>query len=293
MKPLPTRTRNLFFIGGTTLFFLCTPLVVLYSFGFRFNTTNQIVHQTGGIFVHAWTVNGDYLLNGNNMGSSTILDRSQLFQGLTPGIYTLEMVRDGYTSWKKTLQVEKERVIEINPFILPFEPAITEIPKTITDTKTEIKKTNPLYTEIAILFGDKEALKSEVVASLEPLTPTWEAYIERHKMALYKDGDTIYANWLGDREVVPPYFCSAPLNCSMVIPIFSPLGPEQVFDFYPGRNDILITNLTDGIYAIELDTRDHQNRSLIYSGDLLSFKIKNGEKFYVKKADHYYEIGLE
>lgn len=269
------------------LFFIIAPVSVFYSLGFRINFKQQSVHSTGGIFVHSWTVNGNYILNGVNRGGSNLLDRNQFFQGLQEGIYKLEMLRDGYTAWEKNIQVINEHVTEVSPFIIPLEPTTTEITKTIKDPNTEKISINPLYKIVTDLFVDK---KDEVV---EVDTTIPEGAIELHKMLLYPDGDSLYAKWTGEKEVAPGYFCISPDLCNLVVPILSPYDSKMHFDFYPGRNDIFIVNLADGIYAIELDTRGGQNRELVYSGNDLTFRIDQNEKLYVKNKDHYYEVELK
>lgn len=286
MRPLQNKTRQIFFILGVVLFFVIAPIFVFYSLGFRINFKQQSVHSTGGIFIHAWTVNGNYILNGINRGSSSLLDRSQFFQGLPEGTYKLQMLRDGYTAWEKNISVIKEHVIDVSPFIIPFEPSTSEITKTIKDPTTEKSITNPAYKEVADLFLDKK-----ITIEIDTTVP--ENSIERHKMLLYPDGDTLYAQWLGEKEVAPGYFCLQVDICNPVIPVLESYDPKMHFDFYPGRNDIFIVNFTDGIYAIELDTRGGQNRELIYSGNDLNFRIDTSDKLFVKNKDHYYQIELK
>lgn len=289
MRPLQNKTRQIFFILGVVIFLVAAPIFVFYSLGFRINFKQQSVHSTGGIFIHSWTVNGNYILNGINRGGSSLLDRSQFFQGLPEGIYNLKMLRDGYTAWEKNIPVIKEHVIDVSPFIIPLEPNTTEITKTIKDPNTLKITTNPLYKVVADLFVDKKKIDSSI--TVDTTIPV--GAIELHKMLLYPDGDTLYAKWTGEKEVAPGYFCISIDVCNLVIPVLSPYEENMHFDFYPGRNDIFIVNLTDGIYAIEFDTRGGQNRELVYSGNDLTFRIDENEKLYVKNKDHYYEIELK
>ncbi len=286
MRPLQNKTRQIFFIASVIIFFFIAPFSVFYSLGYRINFKQQSVHSTGGIFIHSWTVNGNYILNGINRGSSNLLDRSQFFQGLPEGIYKLEMLRDGYTAWEKNISVIKEHVTDVSPFIIPLEPTTAEITKTIKDPTTLKTITNPVYKEVADLFIDKKE-----IIELDTTLP--ENSIERHKMLLYPDGDTLYAKWLGEKEVAPGYFCISIDLCNLVIPVLNSYDSSMHFDFYPGRNDIFIVNFPDGIYAIELDTRGGQNRELIYSGNDLNFRIDPSDKLFVKNKDHYYQIELK
>ena len=64
------------------------------------------------------------------------------------------------------------------------------------------------------------------------------------------------------------------------------------FDFYPRRNDIVLMQLEDGLYAVEVDDRAWQNTQLLYPGSNLHVLIDGG-RLYVYDRGYYLEIFTE
>lgn len=284
-RPLPQKTRWILFIIGAIIFSIVAPLLVFYSTGYRFSGI-QTLEETGGIYFHSWLVNGAITVNDKTHGNGNLFNPGKFIQGLQPGFYEASMSREGYTTWEKTLPVEAGRVTEANPFILPLEPEAIEISKTIVDPGTKKEKTNALYTKVNALFAEKpiaSALASTASDSYQ------EGYVENQNIALYKNGDRIYAHWLGEDSLLPTYFCNQ--ICNAVIPVSGDAEKIIHFDFFPGKSDLFIAALPDGIYVIEIDTRGNQNRALLYSGTGLNFRIENSH-IYIKKDTHLLEVSV-
>ena len=56
------------------------------------------------------------------------------------------------------------------------------------------------------------------------------------------------------------------------------------FEFFPGRNDLLILSVGDGIFVSEIDDRSSQNLQKVVSGSGYDFRIKDGKEIYLKKV---------
>ena len=63
------------------------------------------------------------------------------------------------------------------------------------------------------------------------------------------------------------------------------------FDFFPGRDDLLLLQLENGIYVSEIDDRSPQNVMPIVSGLGYDFKVKDG-RIYIKKDGKIYLVSV-
>lgn len=60
--------------------------------------------------------------------------------------------------------------------------------------------------------------------------------------------------------------------------VFRSKFPIINIDFFPGRRDVIIAALSNGIYALELDRRGGQNLQPIYKGKNPDFAAFPGQK---------------
>jgi len=66
----------------------------------------------------------------------------------------------------------------------------------------------------------------------------------------------------------------------------------QDFDFLPGRADIVLMHLQDGVYAVEVDDRGWQNVQQLYPGYHLEMLVTGGQVF-IKDDDYILEVLTE
>lgn len=100
-----TMISALFIIGGTIL-------AIRYAKGNRPTLTGEF-RETGLLVVNSYPTAAQVYINGKlTTATDTTLN-------LDPGTYEVEIVKDGYTRWKKTLQVEKELVTQTNAVLFP------------------------------------------------------------------------------------------------------------------------------------------------------------------------------
>lgn len=65
---------------------------------------------------------------------------------LEPGTYEVEIIKDGYTPWKKTMTIEKELVAQTNTLLFPNAPSLTSL------TFTGVQNVSPSPDGQKILF---------------------------------------------------------------------------------------------------------------------------------------------
>ena len=231
----------------------------------------------------------DVSIDGKALGQTNFIGRDYLIDSLRPGFHTVTLSKDGYQKLQKKIAVDSQVVTEVNPFLVPDSPSIIEITKTIADTSLSKLKAeqNPAWKAVDAIFNpaDNQALETATVDPASLVSADGkkkEGYIVRQKMALFRIDTTLYAEWLGTNDYLPPFFCKKSV-CTDLIEVFTGISDKTYYDFYPGRNDIMLIALKGGIYAVELDTRGGQNKMLVYGGNDLSFRVQDGETLYVKK----------
>jgi hypothetical protein len=165
------------------------PLAVLYSKGYRFDFYRNIFVHSGSITVKAVPTSVSISINGvpQKANGLDIINNSITVNGLRPGTYELGVSADGYSEWKKTVEVHSGISTEFwsvvlapqnaNPekidssgvmkyFVSSFNEKIAYAAKTEKgieilsyDAKSGEKKT--LFSEENVEYRDEEFLNAE------------------------------------------------------------------------------------------------------------------------------------
>lgn len=149
--------------------------------------------------------------------------------------------------------------------------------------------------------------------------------IEKNDLTLYERAGEVFVKNLGGSRDTPVYFCleeerSAttsnlsvkefldelatntdnnldelsilePKNSSCDKEIQIDRKGEEViaFDFFPDNDNLVLMQLTNGLYVVEIDNRSWQNTQPLYLGEKISFIISSG-RIYVKEAEVIFEV---
>lgn len=326
MKPLTKKQRSLSIGILGFVFIVLAPIIIFYSFGYRFD--NEFAFQkTGGIFVHSTISNVSVFLNDEYVKDNGLFARNVLIQDLTPNeVYTIRIQKDGYQSWIKNVFVYPSIVSETRILMLPNEYVIKEILPYIVDgeatdiapTKTT-KPNNEQFLEVVSLFKpivEKTPIKAPVISKTTNSTEQIEELeVTKTKLDLFfesikiEDQTTLKnliindkeVSWLTDSGIVlywtdtetiaPYYYCeSIERDCKTM----ATLNWSDItrFDYFPGRNDVWVVATKDGIYAVEVDQRSQRNVQAIYKGRDVDFRLSAGGRLIVKDGANYFEINL-
>ena len=112
------KSRTILFIFCILLFLIIAPLTVYYSQGYRFDFTGRKVTRTGGIFLQVLPKQADIYLNGTFEKKTDFLFGSALVDNLLPKKYKIEVKKEGYLAWEKTLEIKEKEVVESKSIIL-------------------------------------------------------------------------------------------------------------------------------------------------------------------------------
>ncbi|MDP2910430.1 MAG: PEGA domain-containing protein, partial [bacterium] len=128
------RTRNILFITLFILFLITAPVTVFYSLGWRFNWETKRIVQTGVFYFKVWPKNAQVYINGEFKKKTDIFFSSVNIDNLLPGQYQIEIKKDGYYDWRKTLEIKKKEVTEgRNIVLVPRNPNFNLLAEQIKD----------------------------------------------------------------------------------------------------------------------------------------------------------------
>jgi hypothetical protein len=113
---------------------LVTSGVILYSLGYRFNFQSKKITQTGGFYFKVLPKNAEIYLNGKLAKKTDFFFGVGFIKNLLPEEYEVEIKKDGFHPWKKTLEIKEKQVTEFKNIILfPENPPFNILTKDVKD----------------------------------------------------------------------------------------------------------------------------------------------------------------
>ena len=111
---MPHKTRVILFYLFVAAFLLGGTGVLLYSYGWRINLEERTVQKIGAIYIKTNVREATITVNGKlYKDTSGILQSGTLISNLLPKTYRVEIAKDGYHTYQKTLVVRPSQVAEI------------------------------------------------------------------------------------------------------------------------------------------------------------------------------------
>ncbi len=159
------KTRVILICVLVSLFFLITPIAILYSQGYRYDFENKKITQTGGLFLKVSPRSADIYLDDILMDKTDFLFGSVLIENLMPKKYKIRVEKENCFSWEKTLEIKEKQVTNAkNITLLTKNPEFFEIklpedrPLTILEKISPDKKKELCCNdyEIWVLFLEKQ-----------------------------------------------------------------------------------------------------------------------------------------
>lgn len=287
---MPIRKRRLYFLFLLAVFIVAIPVLMLYGSGYRLDDQFRLV-KTGGIYISAPGSGAEIYVNNKIEKTTNLIQRDLFEQNLNPGTYFVFVYKDGYWPWSKELKVHEQLVAEAHPFLVRREPKLEEIPKNLPpENPGRAVSPNPEYKDVAALFSGRLL---PATSTLTSKTASATSTVTVGDVKLIRKGSTIYAEWLGNPDRAPYYLCDEnKSHCLDSIPVFTSTSKIKTFDFYPGRNDVVILARKNGLYAVEADLRRVQNFFLVYAGSDPDFRVGSDGKVYLKDGPVFYAIEL-
>ena len=190
------RRRTILFLLLVMVFFLSAPTVILYSQGYRIDIDQKRVTQTGAFFLKVKPNSAHVQINGETVKKTDFLFGSILIKNFLPKIYTIEISREGYYTWQKTLEIRARQVTDAKHVIL--FPQNIELRETTVDIEN---------IELEELSPDKRKIAFTKEAEL------WISYIKDSEVQpFYRADEEIFLtrfsqniehiNWIGSHYLV-------------------------------------------------------------------------------------------
>lgn len=120
------------------LFLIITPVIVLYSQGYRFDFNPSIgrikIIQTGGFYFKVNPSQVSVYLNEKFKKKTSIIFNAAFIKDLLPKSYRIQVKKDGYYTWEKKLEIKEKLVTEAkNIVLIPENPNFKLLEKDIDD----------------------------------------------------------------------------------------------------------------------------------------------------------------
>lgn len=302
MEPLSLLKRRVYFYILSVIFLIAIPVVILYTSGYRLGPKFTLV-ETGGMYIYSPEAGSSIYIDSKKERETGTFQKDWFVQDVSPGTYTVLIVKDGFWPWMKEVTVEERKVAEAIAFLVSTKPEMEIIPEILEewDGKATTTEPNIAYIEARALFLEKKEVvdngKKENVALSATTTDenTDEKFIPEKisshgRVGLIHEENRIIAHWLKRPEDLPNYFCRNGVCASPVL-AFSSVMPIRSFDFYPGRDDVMLIAAQDILFAVEIDTRKIQNFQPIYKGTNPDFRWSN-RGLIVKDGETIFRLSL-
>ncbi len=181
-------------------------------------------------------------------------------KNVAPGEHTVLVVKDMHWPWTKSVNVLEDETNTISPFLISKNVSGV----IVTDSDPEYK--DIISTMNRAVPPDVESKKISVDGNI----------------AIWTDNDIIFAEWIGNENLIPKSFC-VDGECASVIEVVKSQSEIRGLDFYKTRNDVLVLASQTGIFAIEINKSGNtQNFQPIYKGTgVPKFSVKNEETIYI------------
>jgi len=296
MEPMSLKKRRTYFYLLVVVFFLAIPPIILYTNGYRLGPNLTLV-ETGGMYVYAPESGAQVYIDSKAAHKTNIFQRDWFIDDLTPRMYTVLIEKDGFWPWYKEVVVEEKKVAEAIAFLIPKDPEIELVPSTldIVTAGATTTRANAEYRDLLALFSEKVPKQTTqptttLATSTATSTIMYEKISSRSRVGIIREDNRLIAYWLKRPEDLPNFFCRGTL-CQSPIVAFSSVVPIRSFDFYPGRDDVLIVALQNGIFAVEIDARKIQNFQPIYKGSAPDFRLSS-KGFIIKDGETIFRVTL-
>ena len=323
---LTKKKRTILFWLSIVAFFVLIGPVLIYSSGYRLGSGWSLV-KTGGIYIKG-TRSRALITVGGAKKYTTYISKSALIKNVSPGFHKTTASLEGYFDWEKNLEVTPGMVTSREALLVPKVITGKIIGTTTPETRTPYLKKNILYTYddtgkpkqlyagvkkfwftrggFLILGTDGEFYKNgEAYQIPENWGDKAKAILEGKKTSIitedgarivYWDDSGIDSYWIYDINKMPQWENpeTGQNGIDRYLHIYSTNKGVRGVEEYPGYQDYLLAEISDGIFVLEIESAGGQNIEPIYRGktpEIISVPDASGGELIIKDGVNY--IGLE
>jgi len=112
-------TYTLFF----TIFFIVSPLLILYSLGYRYNFSTNNIEKNGAFYIKSYPKNANIYIDDEKNRKKT----PNQIVNISPNDYKLRIEKEDYIPWEKNLEIKKGETTFVENIILFLQDQKKEI----------------------------------------------------------------------------------------------------------------------------------------------------------------------
>lgn len=277
MQPLSRQTRVIFLVSLIVLFLAFVPMVMLYANGWRFSPALGL-YKTGGVFVSVPYSGVTLSINGEDVGTTGLLQRGFYVGNLAPSTYVLRAAGEGYYPWERMLVVEPQLVTDARALLMSTAIDAVRIVATSTSTTTDEQIISAaLMAEYKALFAAPRVASSTLATD------------SQNDTSLFVDNGDLVARWTNPNSPIPSFFCARPSLCATEFALER--STDTVIDAAFFAGGVIYSTEERGIYITESDARPTPRIVPIFEEPRAEFRIIDGVLI-VKVSDDFYRIEL-
>ncbi|HHE76522.1 MAG TPA: hypothetical protein ENL27_00865, partial [Candidatus Parcubacteria bacterium] len=106
-ESMKRKTKTFLLLTLLVLFIVTSFLAIAYSLGWRFDWKTKKITQPGMFYFKVWPQKADIYINGKYEKKTDFFFGSALIDNILPGEYKIEIKKQGFYPWRKTLKIEK------------------------------------------------------------------------------------------------------------------------------------------------------------------------------------------
>ncbi|MCK4454036.1 hypothetical protein KAU51_01650 [Candidatus Parcubacteria bacterium] len=299
------KSRTILICVLISLFFLITPILILYSQGYRFDFNPPDggikITQTGGLFLKASPKNVEVFLDGRLEEKTSFFFGSVYINNLLPKKYNIQVQKEGYNVWEKNLEVKEKEVAEAKNIIL--------IPKNL-----ELQILNKGVEDFWILSENKIILKESAFAEASADKDEWalkifnlENNLKSHlisekeiskkepellELKISPNGERVILK-IGLKEQLEHFILDLTESPNKLISLDSLiLEPDiEKLDFHPEEPSIIFYFKDGDLFEADLSKRAENGSQCVLKG-LLTYKILENSIYYIDESGYIFKNNL-
>ncbi len=301
---LTKRKRTILTFISFGVFFLLVFGVTLYSLGYRLDH-NWRIQKTGGIFIQSNESGAAVAINGTVRKTTSLFSEQAFIRNLTPNVFSVEVSKESFHSWRKSLLVQPETVDARDALLVPLNPIVTIIgtsspiyersrytlknhvlseyvdPLTATPVAVSVKRFWELPRHGGVLIqGEDEQWylnkdKQDVVSIFEnaseeaDVVPILTSLLTSKEHIIFDDGENQVIYW--DDHTIGSYWIGKRKDLPQWqkgrgVHILTMPGKIRNVAIFPKHPDYLLMELGSSIWAVEMDQVGGQNLMPVYQG---------------------------
>jgi len=280
------RTRTILFLSLLILFLIAATLTVFYSMGWRFDWKTRKITQPGIFYFKIWPRSVEVYLDGELRDKTDFFFSSILIENLLSKEYEVEIKKEGFHAWKKTLEIKKGEVTETkNIVLIPENPNFTIITNKVNDfffspdgEKIILKEGSSLK-----LFETDKNVKSHLIDEDD----ISEDKVEFFDLKFSTDSSKVLLE-LGIKEKINYYLLEIDESPAVLSSLDFLNSPEKVY-FFPKDSQKLFVFKEKELSEVNLSTKEISSPIL---ENIITFTISYNDVYYLNTSGFVFKNKL-